>query len=119
VRNAPLPVYRSTHDLDLAAAWLDATAQSSDVILADWQAANYLAPRTPARVFGGHPVATLHVAEKQLAVETVFAHASSLQVTRSLGVQWLVYGPDETMLEGPPGPAFRSGAVRVYRVNPE
>jgi LPS sulfotransferase NodH len=117
-RNAPLPIYRSTRDLDLAAAWLDATAQPSDVILADWDAANYLAPRTPARVFGGHPVATLHVTEKQLAVATVFAHASSLQVARALGVQWLVYGPAEAQLQGPAGPAFQSGDVRVYHVNP-
>ena len=118
LRNAPLPVYRSTRDLDRAAAWLDTTAQPSDVILADWDAANYLAPRTPARVFGGHPVATLHVADKQLAVATVFAHASSLQVARALGVQWLVYGPDEAQLAGPGGPAFQSGSVRVYRVAP-
>jgi hypothetical protein len=117
-RNAPLPVYRSTRDLDLAAAWLNSTAQPSDVILADWDASNYLAPRTPARVFGGHPVATLHVADKQLAVETVFAHASSLQVAQALGVQWLVYGPNEDALQGPPGPAFQSGAVRVYRIDP-
>jgi hypothetical protein len=118
-RNAPLPVYRSTRDLDLAVAWLDAAAQPSDVILADWDAANYIAPRTPARVFGGHPVATLHVADKQLAVATVFAHTSSLQVARALGVQWLVYGPAEAKLVGPPGPVFQAGDVRVYRVNPE
>jgi hypothetical protein len=117
-RNAPLPIYRSTRDLDLAAAWLDATAQPSDVILADWDAANYLAPRTPARVFGGHPVATLHVTEKQLAVAAVFAHASSLQVAGALGVQWLVYGPAEAKLAGPPGPVFQAGNVRVYRVDP-
>ena len=89
------------------AAWLNSMAQPSDVILADWEASNYLAPRTPARVFGGHPVATLHVAEKQLAEETVFAHASSLQVARALGAQWLVYGPAEDTLHGPPGPAFQ------------
>jgi hypothetical protein len=118
LRNTPLPVYRSMHDLDLAAAWLDSTAQPGDVILADWQASNYLAPRTSARVFGGHPVATLHAIDKELAVQTVFAHASSLQVARGLGVQWLVYGPDEEALEGPPGPAFQSGAVRVYLVSP-
>jgi hypothetical protein len=67
-------------------------------------------------VFGGHPVATLHPAEKELAVDTVFAHASSLALARSLGVQWLVYGPDEAHLAGPAAPAFQSGAVRVYRV---
>jgi asparagine N-glycosylation enzyme membrane subunit Stt3 len=118
LRNAPLPVYRSTHDLDAVAAWLDSTAQPGDVILADWQASNYLAPRTSARVFGGHPVATLHAADKEFAVNTVFAHTSSLLVAQSLGVQWLVYGPDEDKLQGPPGPAFQSGAVRVYRVSP-
>jgi hypothetical protein len=118
LRNAPLPVYRSTRDLDVVAAWLDSTAQPSDVILADWQASNYLAPRTSARVFGGHPVATLHAADKELAVKTLFAHTSSLQVARSLGAQWLVYGPDENNLPGPAGPTFQSGAVRVYRVHP-
>jgi hypothetical protein len=118
LRNTPLPVYRSTRDLDAVAAWLDSTAQPGDVILADWQASNYLAPRTSARVFGGHPVATLHAADKELAVNTVFAHSSSLLVARSLGVQWLVYGPDEDKLSSPAGPAFESGAVRVYRVGP-
>jgi len=64
------------------------------------------------------PVATLHAAEKEFAVNAVFAHASSLLVARGLGVQWLVYGPDEDHLQGPSGPAFQSGAVRVYRVSP-
>jgi hypothetical protein len=115
--NAPLPLYRSTHDLDAAGAWLDAYARPDDVIVADWQAMNYLAARTPARVFGGHPVATLHVAQKQLAVREVFAHgeATSVSVARSLGANWLVYGPEEADLIAPPGAVFESGAVRVYR----
>ena len=116
--NTPLQIYRSTGDLDAAAVWLDAQAQPGDVILADWQASNYLAPRTPARVFGGHPVATLQAASKEFAAKSVFAHASSLLVARELGVQWLVYGPDEANLTSPAGPAFQSGVVRVYRVRP-
>jgi hypothetical protein len=116
--NAPLPMYRSTRDLDAAAAWLNGHARPDDIILADWQAANYLAPRTPGRVFGGHPVATLHVAVKQLAVRQVFAHqTSSLDVARSLGASWLVYGPQEADLTPPPGAVFESGAVRVYRTD--
>jgi hypothetical protein len=117
--NAPLPIYRSTRDLDAAADWLDTQARSDQVILADWQASNYLAPRTSARVFGGHPVATLHAQEKQFAVENVFAHTSSLAVARALKADWLVYGPDEASLEAPPAspPAFQSGAVRIYRVD--
>jgi hypothetical protein len=116
--NKPLPVYRSTRDLDAVAAWLDSAALPGDVILADWQASNYLAARTPARVYGGHPVATLHAADKELAVKVVFAHASSLQVAHGLGVQWVVYGPDEESLPGPPSrPEFASGGVRVYRVS--
>jgi hypothetical protein len=116
-RNSPLPVYRSTTDLDAAAAWLGAEAGPGDVILADWSASNYLAARTPARVFGGHPVATLHPAQKQFEIASVFAHGSSVSVARLLGVQWLVYGPDEATLSGPPDPAFQSGVVRVYRVS--
>ncbi|HEV7665222.1 MAG TPA: hypothetical protein VGQ62_16945 [Chloroflexota bacterium] len=116
--NAPLPIYRSTTDLDAAATWLDTQARPDDVILADWTTANYLAPRTPARIFGGHPVATLHPAEKQFAVATVFAHASSLLLAQSLGVQWLVYGPAESASAGPSSaaPDFQAGSVRVYRV---
>jgi hypothetical protein len=116
VRNAPLPMYRSTTDLDAAAAWLDGQASPNDVILADWDASNYLAARTPARVYGGHPVATLHPDQKRFAIATVFAHPSSLIVARELGVQWLVYGPDEAALASPPNPTFQSGAVKVYRV---
>lgn len=114
--NAPLPIYRSTPDLDAAAAWLNDHAHADEVILADWDAANYLAPRTPARVFGGHPVATLHQAQKQVAVETIFGHTASISVADALGVQWLVYGPAEADRPAPADPAFRSGVVRVYRV---
>jgi hypothetical protein len=117
-QNAPLSVYRSTRDLDVAAGWLDVQVQPGEVILADWPTANYLAPRTPARVFGGHPVATLHPAQKQFAIDTVFAHSASLAVANQLGVQWLVYGPDEANLPAPDAPAFQSGPVRVYRVRP-
>ena len=72
-------------------------AQPGDVILADWDASNYLAPRTPARVYGGHPVATLQAADKQFATRTVFAPTTSslLVAQRSSASQWLVYGPDE------------------------
>jgi hypothetical protein len=114
-RNAPLPVYRSTTDLDAAAAWLDQQARADDIILADWDTSNYLAARTPARVFGGHPVATLHPDDKRFAIQAVFGHPSSLAVARNLGAQWLVYGPAEAGLEPPAGPAFQSGPVRVYR----
>ena len=115
--NGPLPVYRSTTDLDAAAAWLDTQAAPTDVLMADWDASNYLAARTPARVFGGHPVATLHPDQKQFEIATVFAHPSSLIVARSLGAQWLVYGPKEAALTGPAvQPDFQSGPVRVYRI---
>jgi len=118
VRNAPLPVYRSTSDLDAAAAWLDAEAKSTDLILADWDASNYLAARTPARVYGGHPVATLNPDKKRFVIATVFAHPSSDIVARGVGAQWLVYGPEEAALAGPAsGLAFQSGPVRVYRVS--
>jgi hypothetical protein len=114
--NAPQPVYRSTTDLDAAAAWLETHAAANDVILADWGASNYLAPRTAARVYGGHPVATLHPDQKRFAIATVFAHQGSLAVARQLGARWLVYGPSEAGLPSPPDPAFESGAVKVYRV---
>jgi hypothetical protein len=114
--NAPLPLYRSTSDLDAAAAWLDAQAQPDDVIVADWQASNYLAARTPARVFGGHPVATREPDRKRLGISAVFAHSGSLAVARGLGAQWLVYGPEQAGLTVAASPEFQSGAVRVYRL---
>ncbi|MBV9580959.1 MAG: hypothetical protein JO057_20450 [Chloroflexi bacterium] len=116
IHNTPLPVYRSTTDLDAAAAWLNTQATSDDVIMADWDASNYLAARTPAREYGGHAVATLHPAQKRFAIATVFAHPSSLIVARQLGAQWLVYGPEEAGIPSPPDPAFQSGAVKVYRI---
>jgi hypothetical protein len=121
LRNAPLRVYRSTADLDRAGAWLNAQVQPSELILADWDTSNYLAARTPARVVGGHPVATLRPGQKQLAIDTVFAHADSLAVARSLHADWVVFGPDQTETHQEPahGAAFRSGSVRVYRLNAE
>jgi hypothetical protein len=116
--NAPLPLYRSTTGLDAAAAWLNEHAVPSDMILADWDASNYLAARTPARMYGGHPVATLHPDEKKLVVASVFAHPNSLSVAQALGAQWLVYGPAEADLAVSPAatPAFQAGVVRVYHV---
>jgi hypothetical protein len=119
LRDAPLPVYRSTTDLDAAATWLDAHAHAQDVIVADWNTSNYLAPRTPARVFGGHPVATLHAATKQLSIAIVFAHAQPWAAAAQLGATWLVCGPDEAGLSGGPPPAFVAGGVRVYRLRTE
>ena len=117
-RNAPLPVYRSTTDLDAAAMWLDSNASATDLILADWDASNYLAARTPARVYGGHPVATMHADQKRFAIAAAFAHPSSDIVARGLGAQWLVYGPGEIALPGPAAaPVFQSGDVRVYRIS--
>jgi hypothetical protein len=119
VLNWPTHVYRSTTDLDAAARWLDERARPNEVILADWDVSNYLAARTPARVMGGHPVATLRAAEKQAMIGTVFAHTASSEVARQFGAQWLVYGPDEADIPGPPGPVFQSGPVRVYHVDRE
>jgi hypothetical protein len=115
VSNAPLPVYRSTTDLDAAAAWLSQRAGSGDVVLADWDVANYLAPRIGAATsFGGHPVATLHPDEKRAEIAAVFDDPARAP---QLGVRWLVYGPAEAGLAGPAAtPEFASGPVRVFEV---
>jgi hypothetical protein len=114
--NAPLTVYRSTQDLDRATAWLAYEVAPDEVILADWDTGNYLAARIKGRVFGGHPVATLHATEKRFLIASVFAHPSSLSVAGSFGARWLVYGPAEAGMSLPGTPAFQSGGVRVYRV---
>ena len=118
ISNAPLPVYRSTADLDAAATWLEQRTQSGDVVLADWNVANYLGPRVgQAATFGGHPVASLHPDDKKLDIATLFAHGGDPELARQLGVRWLVYGPAEATLGGPAGQAdFSSGAVRVFDV---
>jgi hypothetical protein len=70
-------------------------------------------------VYGGHPVATVRPAEKQLLIATYFAHAD-LAVARRLGADWVVYGPPASQ-QRPSSlpnaePAYVSGEVRVYRV---
>jgi hypothetical protein len=114
LHNAPLPVYRSTTDLDAVAIWLDTRARADDVIVADWSIANYLAPRTPARVYGGHPVATLQANTKQQLVELTFASAEPWRVAAQLGATWLVW--QTTADAGAPPVAFAAGGVRVYHL---
>jgi hypothetical protein len=111
-------VYRSTHDLDTSAAWLERHTSAGQVVAADWQVANYLAPRVGSAVtYGGHPVASLHPQQKQFEIATLFAHGGDPQLARRLGVDWMVYGPAEADMAGPAADvAFSSGAVRVYRI---
>jgi hypothetical protein len=116
--NSPLPIYRSTVDLDAAANWLGQHTQPGEVILADWDVSNYLAPRTPARVVGGHPVATLHAPAKQSQIAAAFdGSADVASVARQYAAEWIVYGPNDA----PPGgelardAVYASGGVRVYR----
>lgn len=117
--NSPLAVYRSTPDVDQAAFWLNDNAHAGDVIAADWDLGNYLAARTPARVVGGHPVATLNPGEKAFSLRVLFAHADTLAMAHVLGATWLVYGPAEAGTPRPSeAPAFVSGDVVVYRVSP-
>ncbi len=116
LNNWPLPVYRSTSNVDAAAAWLAEQARPDEIVVADWDVSNYLAPRISARLFGGHPVATLHANDKRLAIDSLFAHGAGRDVARAFGAHWLVYGPAEAALPAPSAPAFQSGDVRVYRV---
>jgi hypothetical protein len=117
--NAPLPIYRSTIDLDAGAEWLNQHARSGDVILADWEVSNYLAPRTPARVIGGHPVATLDASAKQSQIAAAFSGSvDASSVARRYGANWIVYGPndDSASPDASEIPAFSSGGVRIYRL---
>jgi hypothetical protein len=118
VSDVPVPVYRSTTDLDAAAEWLEQRAGVGDVVLADWDVANFLAPRIgQASSFGGHPVATLHPDDKKRDIAALFAANGNPDLARRLGARWLVYGPAEAALDGPATPAaFSSGPVRVYDV---
>jgi hypothetical protein len=117
LHNWPLPVYRSTSDLDSAAAWLALQTRPDDVVLANWDASNYLAPRVRARVYGGHPVATLHAGDRQFAITSVFSHGAAREVARQFGAQWLVFGPTDSGDVAAPAD-FQSGPVRVYRMQP-
>lgn len=117
VTGGPLGVYRSTPDLDAAAAWLRAQARPGEVIFATWDVGNYLAGQTPARVYGGHPVATLDATQKRLITASYFGHGGDLVVARRLGVSWVVVGPEPAAgFRVSEPPAFERGAVRVYRV---
>lgn len=109
--NAPLAIYRSNRDLDAAAMWLDAHAQQGEIILADWDVSNYLAPRTPARVLGGHPVATLNATTRRAELESML----NLVGATNLSASWLVVTPFDAPIEPAAAPAFQSGGVRIYR----
>ncbi|MBI2755706.1 MAG: hypothetical protein HYX52_03250 [Chloroflexi bacterium] len=118
VTGGPLGIYRSTPDLDRASAWLGQQVGAGETILADWETSNYLAARTAGRVIGGHPVATLRPGDKRFLQATYFAHGGDLVLARQLGARWVVFGPAQAALQGPPvQPVFQSGAVRVYRVD--
>ena len=114
---APLAVYRSTADLDAAARYLEANVRAGEVILADWDTSNYLAPRTDGSVVGGHPVATVRPDQKRFLIATYFAHGGDLAVARQLGADWVVYGAAQSGARRPEAPAaFQAGSVAVYRV---
>jgi hypothetical protein len=117
VMNWPMPVYRSTTDLDAAVRWLDRQARPGEAILAEWDVSK-LRRATHTRARGGRsPGRHARRRGQEDAHRDLFAHTASRQVAQQYGAQWLIYGPREADLPGPPDPAFQSGDVRVYRVD--
>jgi hypothetical protein len=117
--NSPLPIYRSTADVDRAAEWLDQHAHPGEVILANWELSNYLGPRTPARVVGGHPVATLDAGTKQAHIAAAFGGSGDLlALARQQAADWIVESPADTPAIALPADElmFTSGKVHVYHV---
>jgi hypothetical protein len=91
--------------------------EPGEVILAEWDVSNYLAPRMRGSVFGGHPVATLQPNEKRHLMTIFFTQRGDLDLARRLGAQWVVYGPGAQEPALPAAAAaFQYGNVRVYRV---
>lgn len=111
-----------------AAAWLSANVGPEDVILAETTTGNFLGGAVPARVFSGHWVATARFASKDRAAQAFFrgalGPAGSVRLLADERIRFVVYGPNERALGGPPDDSalplalvYRAEQVAIYEVN--
>jgi len=107
LRQEPLRPYRADLGSAAAARVLAARACAADLVLADWNLSNYLAGAMPARLAGGHPVATLDAAARRQALDAAGHDPTRwAALARELRPSYVLYGPAEAGLP-PPVPTAR------------
>jgi hypothetical protein len=74
-----------------AADWLQLNASEDDTVLATEQLSRLIAARTGLPVFFGHPMETLHYAEKANQVEMYLAGEIDSQWLQATNVRWVVF----------------------------
>jgi len=115
-------------DTIAAVDWLGENSRPEEVILADFEPGNLIPGRIGHRVVLGHWMETIDYEEKRIAVDQVFAAATSraerIRLLTLYGVSYLFYGPHERALgDLDPTtlnylvPVFSRNLVTVYRVD--
>lgn len=97
-----------------------------DVVLAETRTGNYLAGRIDGRVYAGHWTATVRLAEKEAALARFYRGEGGAAARRAFlannRVRYVVYGPHERALGGPPlsdaflRPVYGPEEVAIYEV---
>lgn len=98
-----------------AVDWLGQHGAPDEVALASEPTAQLIAIRTPLRLYFGHEMETLYYDDKALAVENFYRGLQPNGWLESLGVTWMVYGPNEKQWGALP--LERAGLKIVYQNN--
>ena len=105
-----------------AVDWLGAHAKPDDVALGAQPTMEFIAMRTPLRLYAGHPMETLRYDEKMVQVENFFRGRQPETWLQSASVNWVVLGPHERQWAAGWLPnthleiAFENKLVTIYRV---
>ncbi|MBI4495142.1 MAG: hypothetical protein HY690_20395 [Chloroflexi bacterium] len=128
VAGAPYPSYPATVAEAAAARWLAERVQPDQAVLSGLESGYLLGGEIPGRVVLGHPHVTPHYAAKRALVLQFFDPRTSpearLALARTLGADFVFYGPVERQL-GPPPEApglqviYARDGVTVYRLSYE
>lgn len=105
--------------------WLSQNAQPGELILAGPRAGNRIPAFAALRVFYGHPFETPHAQEQEELIRRLYGSPipkdAALAELRTLGVDYVFYGPQEREIGVPSWisaleMAFHSNAYEIYRV---
>jgi hypothetical protein len=125
------PIFHSGKEVS-AADWLGAQTTPDQVVLAAYEAGNYLPTRMSARVFAGHGPETMYSDTKRAMLRQFFANDTGnseaandrrCRLLQDYGVTYVFYGPAERAL-GSFSPAdasylqkvYDNGEIQIYRV---
>jgi hypothetical protein len=104
-----------------AADWLQRYAGPDDTVLATEQLSRLIAARAGLPVYSGHPMETLHYAEKAIRVEKFLAGEINSEWLRGTNVRWVVFiSKDRQVVEEDSllRLVFELPGVKIYEVTP-